>query len=353
LRNRFPSFLGQRQEQHMAATMHDVAARAGVSKSTVSHVLNSTRFVEPETEARVRRAIRELRYQPNLLARSLRRRETSTIGLMVPHIASPFWAELVYAVERTGSASGYGLLLSNSNWSTDKERDCMRMLLAKQPDGIVLALARVNDADLSDVIAAEVPVVLINEISGGPPISAVVVDEYRGGYLAGQYLARLGHRRAGCITSPSGGKACLRAAGFRKAFADAGVLLPDAAFFTGDFEYAGGVTGIAELLQRDSELTAVFTANDSMAMGVLKQMYRMQRRVPEDISVVGFDNISSTTAITPEMTTVAQPIAEIGAAVMRLLIDQITHRCIDPQTVVLQPTLVERESCCAIPTPGI
>jgi LacI family transcriptional regulator len=335
----------------MAATMHDVAVRAGVSKSTVSHVLNGTRFVEPETEARVRQAIRELGYRPNLLARSLRRQETSTIGLIVPHIASPFWAELAYAVERTGSASGYGVLLGNSNWSTDQERDYVRMLLAKQLDGIVLALTRANDADLSDVIAAEVPVVVINEIPGGAPVSAVVVDDYRGGYMAGQYLARLGHRRAGCITSPSDSKACLRAAGFRKAFADAGVLLPDAAFVTGDFEYASGATGIEELLQRDSQLTAVFTANDSMAMGVLKRLYRIQRRVPEDISVVGFDNISFTTAVTPEMTTVAQPIAEIGAEVIRLLIDQITHRSIGPQTVVLQPTLIERESCRTITTP--
>jgi len=334
----------------MAATMDDVAARARVSKSTVSHVLNGTRFVEPQTEARVRQAIQELGYRPNLLARSLRRRETSMIGLMVPHIASPFWAELVYKVERAVSAGGYYLLLGNSNWFTDQERTWVRMMLAKQLEGIVLALAHVNDADLSEVIAAEVPVVLINEIAGDLPVSTVVVDGYRGGYLAGQYLARLGHRRASCITSPSGSTACVRAAGFRQAFADAGVLLPDAAFVTGDFEYASGVTGIEELLQRDSALTAVFTANDSMAMGVLKQLYRMQRRVPEDISVVGYDNISATVTITPEMTTVVQPIAEVGAAVMRLLIDQITHRCIDPQTVVLQPTLVERESCRAITT---
>jgi len=335
----------------MAATMQDVAARAGVSKSTVSHVLNRTRFVELETEARVRQAIQELGYRPNLFARSLRRRETSTIGLMVPHIASPFWFQLVCTVEHTVSASGYYLLLGNSNWFTDQERNWVDMLLAKQLDGIVLALAHVNDADLSEVIAAEVPVVLINEIAGGFPVSTVVVDGYRGGYLAGEYLARLGHRRAGCITSPSGSKACVRAAGFRQAFADAGVPLPDAAFVTGDFEFESGVTGIEELLQRDPELTAVFAANDAMAMGVLKQLYRMRRRVPEDISVVGFDNISGTTAITPEITTVAQPINEIGAAVMRLLIDQITHRCIDPQTVVLQPTLVERESCRAITRP--
>lgn len=335
----------------MAGTMHDVAARAGVSKSTVSHVINSTRFVGAETEARVHQAIQDLGYRPNLVARSLRRRETSTIGLIVPHIVSPFWAELVHAVERIGRASGYSLLLGNSNWSTDRESDYVRLLLAKQLDGLVLALAYINDADLSDVIAAELPVVLINEMPGGPPVSSVVVDGYHGGYLAGQYLARLGHRRVGCITSPRGGTACRRAGGFRNAFADAGVLLPDAAFVTGDFEYASGVTGIMELLQRDPELTAVFTANDVMALGVLKQLNRMQRRIPEDMSVVGFDNIGFTTVITPEMTTVAQPIAEIGAAVMRLLVDAITHRCIGPQLVVLQPTLVERESCRALPAP--
>lgn len=333
----------------MAATMRDVAARAGVSKSTVSHVLNSTRFVEPETAARVHQAIQELAYRPNLVARSLRRRETGTIGLVVPHIASPFWAELINAVERTGCASGYNLLLSNSNSSSDQERDCLHTLLAKQLDGMLLARMHVNDAELGDVIAAEMPLVLINEIPTNPLMSAVVVDEYRGGYLAGQYLARLGHRRVGCISSPGEDKACLRAAGFRKAFADAGVFLSDAAFVTEDFAYPGGITSIEELLLHDSELTALFIANDCMAMGVLRQLHRMQRRIPEDMSVLGFNTISFTTAIAPEMTIIAQPIAEIGEVAVRLLIDQITHRCTEPQTVILQPILIDRKSCRAIP----
>src|SRR6266511_1652596 len=135
-------------------TMRDVADRAGVSKTTVSHVLNGTRFVEPETEDRVRLAIHERGYRPNLLARSLRRQETRTLGLMVPSVANPYWAELAQVVERAGYAAGYGVLLGNSNWSVDQEREYVQLLLAKQIDGIVLAAATTQLAVLDEILAA-------------------------------------------------------------------------------------------------------------------------------------------------------------------------------------------------------
>ena len=332
-----------------AVTMRDVADRAGVSKTTVSHVLNGTRFVESETEDRVRLAMRELGYRPNLLARSLRRQETRTIGLMIPSVAGPYWAELAQVVERAGYAAGYGVLLGNSSWSVDQEREYVQLLLAKQIDGIVLAAATAEATALDEVLAAHVPIVVLNAPLQGYSVSAVLVDNYRGGYLAGEYLARLGHRHVGCITPPADyGEACQRVIGFRQAFADAGICLPENVFVEGDFEYRGGEVGIQTLLERQPGLTAVFAANDHMALGVVKGLARTQRRVPGDVSVIGFDNISYTTAITPELTTIAQPIAEIGSAIIQLLLRQIHDPASTPEVMVLQPTLIERESCRAM-----
>jgi len=329
-----------------AVTMHDVADRAGVSKTTVSHVLNGTRFVEPETEERVRQAMRELGYRPNLLARSLRRHESHMIGLMTPSIANPYWAELAGVVERAGYAKGYGVLLGHSDRSADHEREYVQLLLAKQIDGIVLAAATTPIAVLDEILAADMPIVVMNHIAEEQRVSAVLVDNHRGGYLAGAYLVRLGHRRVGCIMPPAdSGEARHRVAGFRQAFADAGIDLLDTMFIDGDFGYRSGEAGVQTLLGRHPDLTAVFAANDHMALGAIKGLHRARRRVPDDVSVIGFDNISYTTAITPELTTVAQPIAEIGQTVMQLLLRQIHDPTSAPEVVMLEPTLIERESC--------
>jgi LacI family transcriptional regulator len=326
-------------------TMRDVADRAGVSKTTVSHVLNGTRFVEPETEDRVRQAIRDLGYRPNLLARSFRRRETRTIGLMIPSIANPYWAELAQVIERAGYAAGYGVLLGTSNWSADLEWEYVQLLLAKQIDGIILAAATQQFAMLDEILATNVPIVMLNQIPEDHQVSRVVVDNYRGGYLAGEYLVHLGHRRVGCIMPPRRSGEDGRMVGFREAFADAGIDLPNAAFVEGDYEYRSGEIGVQILLDRHPNVTAVFAANDHMALGAIKGLQRGQRRVPDDVSVIGFDNISYTTAITPELTTIAQPIAEMGETMIQLLLRQIKDPSSAAEVVLLEPTLIERESC--------
>jgi LacI family transcriptional regulator len=332
--------------------MRHVADRAGVSKTTVSHVLNGTRFVEPDTADRVRRAIRELGYHPNLLARSLRRQETHTIALMTPNIANPYWAELASVVERLGHAEGYAVLLGNSNWSAEREREYVQLLLAKQIDGIVLAAAKAPIAVLDEVLAAGIPIVVLTPLPQGQPVSTVLVDNYRGGYLAGEHLVRLGHRDVGCIMPPAdSGEACRRVAGFRQAFADAGIDLADSAFFEGDFGYRSGEIGIRVLLERHPCLTAVFAANDDMALGAVKGLVRAWRRVPDDVSVIGFDNISYATAITPELTTIAQPVARMGETIIQLLLKQIHDSACAPDVVVLEPALIERESCCGVVSP--
>lgn len=331
------------------ATMRDVANQAGVSKATVSHVLNGTRFVEPQTRERVERAIAELNYRPNLLARSLRRHETLTIGLITPNIANPFWAEFASEVERAGRAAGYTVLLCNTNWSVEQERAYVQTLLARQIDGIVLVPSTTSVNAVGDLQAAGVATVVVGQQLQHEGLSAVMVDDFGGGYLAGEYLLALGHRRVGCITPPAGiDSAGQRVAGFQQVFADAGVVLPDSAFVGGDFEYASGESAARWLLERDARLTALFAVNDQMAIGALGGLRRLGRYVPDDISVLGFDNISYAALHEPGLTTVGQPLAELGRQVVELLLRQINKPGSPPEVRRLAPTLIVRESCRAL-----
>jgi LacI family transcriptional regulator len=330
-------------------TMRDVAERAGVSKATVSHVLNGTRFVEPETRARVEQMIAELRYRPNLLARGLRRHETLTIGLITPNIANPFWAEFASEVERAGLAAGYTVLLCNTNWSVEQERAYVQTLLARQIDGVVLVPATTSANAIGDLRAVGAATVVVGQQPQQHGVSAVMVDDFRGGYLAGEYLLSLGHRRIGCITPPPGiDSAEQRVAGLRQACADAGVVLPSTALVAGDFEYASGEQAVRILQERNCGLTAIFAANDQMAIGALRGLRKSGRSAPADLSVIGFDNISYAALHEPGLTTVSQPLAELGRQVVELLLRQINEPGSSPEVRKLTPTLVVRESCRAL-----
>ena len=293
----------------MGVTIRDVARDACVSTTTVSHVVNGTRFVEPETEERVRQAITRLGYRPNLLARSLRRQETHTIGLLVPDNSNPFFAEVARVIEDAGFVEGYSVILCNSDLSDAKQAAYLDVLLSKRVDGVLLVSSVAQREPLEQVLAAGIPVVVVDRDVPDLPVDQVLVANDEGGYLAGQYLARLGHRRIGCITglndeTPSSG----RVIGFRRALADTGIALPPDAIVRGNERYAAGEEAMAELLRRNLGLTAVFVFNDVMAIGALTALRRAHVPVPDAISIVGFDNIVQSAAMMPALTTVAQPV---------------------------------------------
>lgn len=328
------------------ATIRDVASEAKVSPSTVSHVINGTRYVDPETQMRVRSAIEALGYRPNSLARSLRRRETSTIGLLVPDNASPFFADLSRAIEDAGFAEGYSVVLCNSDGSEAKEATYIDVLISKQVAGLLLISSGSRPDPLQLVLKANVPVVVVDRRLGDLPVDQVLVDNEQGGYRAGQYLLELGHRRIGCITGPSSViLSADRIVGFRRALAEAGASLAPEAIVDGDFHYVGGVAAMHELLRRNLKLTAVFAANDLMAIGVINALIRSKLRVPDDVSVIGFDNIWQSNAVIPSLTTIAQPVAELGQISIKLLLERIENPGKPPTRIMLSTELVERESC--------
>lgn len=332
-------------------TIQDVAKRAGVSISTVSRVVNKTVKVDPATEHRVQEAIAVLGYRPNLLARSFRRKETRTIGLLVPDNSNPFFAEIARTIEDVGFAEGYSVILCNSDLSEAKQAAYVDVLLAKQVDGLILTstglIPSVDGLSVIDrILAAGVPCVVVDRDLEGWPVDQVLVDNHQGGCQAGEYLTGLGHSQLACLVgphdlTPSAG----RIAGFKRALADVRVDLPAEAIVRGNGRFDGGVEATRELLQRRVAFTALFAFNDVMAIAAIGTLRRAGQRVPEDVSVIGFDDTFLATAMFPPLTTVAQPMADMGRRSVRLLLDRIADREAPVSRIVLPTTLVKRKSC--------
>jgi LacI family transcriptional regulator len=340
----------RRGTEERSATIQDVASRAGVSISTVSRYVTGAVAVEPATAERVREAIEALGYRPNLLARSFRRRVTQTIGLLVPDTSNPFFAEVARAIEDAGFAEGYSVILCNSDLSPVKQEAYIDVLIAKRVDGLILAssglIPTVDGHDAVErILAAGVPCVVVDRDLGAMSIDQVLVDNAEGGYLVGQHLTSLGHRHFACIVGPSDlTPSAGRIAGFRRALADAGLDVPPEALVRGNGRVDGGVEAARELLARGVAFTAVFAFNDQMAAGAAATFQRSGLTSPDDVSVVGFDDIPQASATFPALTTVAQPIAEMSAIGVRLLLERIVHRDAPFQRVVLPTRLVVRES---------
>jgi LacI family transcriptional regulator len=327
------------------ATIRDVAARAGVSATTVSHVLNATRHVEPATAARVRDAVEQLRYRPNALAASMRGGPTRTVGIIVPDIANPYFADLARALEDAAFERGYNAFLCNSDADESKEARYLDALLRKQVDGVVLASAGHPSERLREVVAHGPPMVIMDRALDDIGISRVIVDNHEGGRLAAEYLIGLGHRRLGVIAGPDVAPSAGRLSGFRAGLRAAGVPLPTRRIAKGDFRWGGAKTAMLELLRRDPTITAVFAENDVMAIEAMGAAQHTGLRVPADLSIVGFDDVSFSAAITPALTTVAQPVGMIASAAVDLLFERFRHPDAPSRQVVLPVSLIVRESC--------
>jgi LacI family transcriptional regulator len=331
-------------------TIKDIAARAGVSISTVSRVINQTARVDPATELRVHEAIAVLGYRPNLLARSFRRRITQTIGLLVPDNSNPYFAEMARVIEDAGFDEGYSVILCNSDLSQGKQAGYIDVLLAKRVDGIIMISTGLipgedTDLDLVRIRQAGVPCVVIDRDLGDVPIDQILVDNHEGGYCAGRYLIDEGHRDLACVVGPNDlTPSAGRIAGFRRALAEAGIALPPEALVRGNGRYDGGASAVDELRRREVRFSAIFAFNDQMAIGVIGALRRAGISVPGDVSVIGFDNIPHGAAVYPAVTTIAQPIAEMGKTGLRMLLDRIREPSAPPRRVVLSTRLLERES---------
>lgn len=340
------------------AGIQDVAKLAGVSPSTVSNVINGrTGKMRAETRQRVLDAIATLRFTPNSAARQLKSGHNATIGLIIPSAANPFWGTLAHCVEGAARQRGYRLLICNAERDRAVEKSYAETLLASRAMGVILGSSPLDFDHLDDVIARGLKVAAFDRraadgVSG--LACGVTVDQELGGILAAQHLIGLGHRRIGIVTGPVLTSSRIsRVKGFRTAHARAGLPLDEnlvwhgggfASF--GDMEGAEfGRIGVRELLSRENPPTAVFCGNDLFALGAYAGARDLGFRVPDDLSVVGFDDIALADLVLPPLTTIRQPIA----AMAQMVVDRLI-RCIEggpggaDNFVTIAPHLIVRGS---------
>jgi LacI family transcriptional regulator len=326
------------------SNIREVAAKAGVSVTTVSHVVNQTRFVAPETEMRVRQAMRDLNYRPNTLARSLRRGETKTIGLILPDSANPFFAESARLLEEAAFNQSYSLILCNSNGDLNKELRYTDVLFNKQVDGIIFMAAGDDTQSLLELINRKFPVVIVDRILDHIEVDAVITDNYQSGFMATQYLIENGHRHIGIIRGPSNlTPSAQRVTGYRQALTEAGIVIDPNLEVTGDFHFESGYKATQQLLKK-LPMSAIFACNDLMAIGALRAIREAGLSVPEDISLIGHDDIELAAYSQPALTTIAQPIERLAETAIQYLLERINQPDIAPRRAILPNQLVVRQS---------
>lgn len=329
-------------------TIRDVAQAAGVSITTVSHTINGTRRVSEELRARVLRAMAELNYRPNVLARSLRLGQTKTIGLIIPDNSNLFFAEIARAIEDIGYQNGYSVILCNSDGKTDKQHRYIQTLVEKQVDGVIFISSGETTEDLQFLIDNQIELVVVDRDVPHVPADIVLLDNEQAGYQATRYLIELGHRRIACISGPSElTPSAQRVDGYRRALCEAGLPFDPTLLVAGDFQIDSGEAGIARLLELKPPPSAVFVCNDMMAIGAIRGARCAGLRVPDDLSVCGFDDIALARAVYPALTTMAQPILEMARLATELLMRRMKEELNDGarQRLVLPARLIVRDSC--------
>jgi len=328
-------------------TRNDVAEAAGVSTATVSYVINNgPRPVATETYQHVMQIIGELGYRPNGVARSLRLQRTSTLGLILPDTANPYFAEVIRGVEQYAFECGYTVILCHSDYSAESEIQYVNVLQQERAAGVIWFPATADPKPALMLAEYEIPVVVLDRTVTGIDCPSVVADNYKGACLATQHLIDLGHRDIGCIARPFDLQHSQeRVKGFLATLRENGLSAEPAGLVKGGFRMEDGRVAAHQLLDQRPTLTAIFAYNDFMAIGAMRAAHERSLRVPQDLSIVGFDDIPQAQFTCPSLTTVQQPKLQMGrkgAEVLLNLIDGKSPAMEDIRPLKVQ--LVVRES---------
>lgn len=332
----------------MAITIRDVARAAGVSVATVSRVLNGSARVEEATRRRVEQAAADLGYTPNASARSLIRRKTDALGVVMPYLTGEFFPEVIRGLDQAAQERAYCLLFSSSHNTPGDTEKALRAMHGRV-DGLILMSPQVSLNALRPHLPPDVPVVLLNCEPRNDAFSVLSMDNYDGAYQAVAHLAALGHVHIAHLAGETGNyDAGERRRGYRDALADAGLRAPDAYVLAGDFSKASGLRAGRRLAALDPRPTAVFAANDYMALGALRAFADAGLAVPDDVALVGFDDIPSARYMAPPLTTVHAPTTQMGRLAAEWLMAEVeAEGDRPPRRRLLDTHLVVRASCAA------
>ncbi|MGH3098943.1 MAG: LacI family DNA-binding transcriptional regulator [Streptosporangiales bacterium] len=341
--------MNRHEETHAAmVTMGDVARQAGVSVTTVSHVVNSTRRVSAAAERAVRDAIAATGYVPNSIARSLVTASTRSIGLVISTVSNPYFSELVSAIESTVMEAGYTLLLADPHDEPERERQVVDALRARRVDGLLLATSE-DESGLRRYVdhpgGESLPIVLIDRLAS-TNFDQVGVDNEQP--MAGlvRHLAELGHGRIGMVTGLDGLTTTVeRVKGYRRGLSDGGLPYASALVASGASDVEPAHQAVHHLLDLPDPPTALVIGNNHMMVGVLRALHERRLRVPDDVALVGFDDTEWADLLPAPLTAIAQPCQEIGQTAVRLLLSRLDDGTLPPRTIRFDPVVVHRSSC--------
>jgi LacI family transcriptional regulator len=337
--------VSDRSSKRVRPTIYDVARLAGVSTATVSRALNGTGQIAPTTRTAIEGAVERLGYRPNTIARSLVTKSTQTIALLLPDITNPFYAALVSGIQQYALLHDHTMLLCTTEGDPEREEQYLELLHAKQVDGALVDGLVLPSERIARFVREGFPIVCLDRDIDSTSIPLVQVDNRLGGSLATEHLLALGHSRIAHVTGALPlGISEDRLAGYREALAGAGIAGDDALVAEGRFTEEGGYEATRTLLERSPGFTAVFAANDLSAVGVLNAISESGRRVPDDVSVVGFDDLRLSAFTSPPLTTIQQPAREIAQRATEILFDLTHGKEVRQLRHVLAPTLVVRAS---------
>jgi LacI family transcriptional regulator len=334
------------------STIKDVAIKAGVSTATVSHVINKTRNVSVEVEKRVNNAIKELNFYPNRLVGSLRGKGTFTIGMIIPSIVNETFGRLAEYIQTRLFDLGYNLIVCNTSYSPELEEKALNTFLMKKVDTVIAIPANSHCKKLEEIFQTEIPVILVDRLLEGLRTDAVVVDNYKGQYEMINYLIRMGHKKIGYIDRMiAQSHSIAQKQGYIDALNDNGIEVNKDYILnaTGHF-YQAGIDAAQVLVHRNKDLTVIACYYDPIAFGVMRGLFDLGYRIPEDISVVGYDNMFFTGATYPALTTIETPVMDMAEATCGILMTRLEEKRVkkkqttNVQRIILQPKLIIRES---------
>ncbi len=327
-------------------TIKDIARKAGVAPSVVSRALNNKYGVKESTKELILKLAREMDYYPNTAARSLVTRKTETIGIMMADISEPYYSQIIRGMDYIANQTGYTLLFSNSYESIEHNKVLQKMINAERVDGLIIVGSNIQEKNFSlTLFDQDIPFVLVERSFADPRVNCIWVDNVKGAYLATKYLIEKGHRNIAHITGNLYYQVALdRIEGYKKALHEAGINYSEELVVSGNFIWQGGYEKTKEILRHHPQCTAMFVANDVMAYGVLQAIAEVGLTVPDDLAVIGFDDLEFSGLTNPPLTTIHQPRYELGQKSLELLTAILRGERESGVKISLDPELVVRRS---------
>jgi LacI family transcriptional regulator len=332
----------------MAASIKDVAREAGVSIATVSRVLNNIDVVNEDTKKKVEDAIKKLSYRPNIVARSLKTQRTKTLGIILPDIASQIYPEVVRGVEDIANIYDYNIILCNTDLNIEKEKEYLNVLKEKMVDGVVYISSSLEKEVIDTIHDLQMPTVLVETADSENTFASVTIDNIEAANKAVSFLIEKGNKKIAFIGTSSEkiNASSMRYEGYKKALEKNRILfdLNIIKFTEGGIRANNGYSAMNDILEKGEKFDALFCSNDELAMGAINALREKGISVPEEIDVMGFDNIYASSVFYPKLTTIAQPLYDMGSVGTRMLIKIINKEELEKQNYVLNYRMIERNS---------